>query len=60
MFVKNFTLFIIQNGKLADLVLWKPAFFGVKPETIVKGGHIAWAQMGKTLYKFIFNSKAKT
>src|SRR5487761_520209 len=35
-----------ETGKLADLVLWKPAFFGVKPETIVKGGMIAWSAMG--------------
>ena len=33
-------------GKMADLVLWKPAFFGVKPELVIKGGIIAWAQMG--------------
>ena len=31
----------IEVGKLADLVLWKPAFFGVKPEMIIKGGFIA-------------------
>jgi len=36
----------IEVGKLADLVVWKPAFFGVKPETILKGGLIAWANMG--------------
>jgi urease subunit alpha len=36
----------IEVGKLADLVLWKPAFFGVKPEMVIKGGFIAWAQMG--------------
>ena len=36
----------VEVGKLADLVLWKPAYFGVKPEMIIKGGHIAWAQMG--------------
>ena len=36
----------IAVGKLADLVLWKPAFFGVKPSTIVKGGMIAVAAMG--------------
>jgi len=36
----------IEVGKLADLVLWKPAFFGVKPELVVKGGFIAWAAMG--------------
>ncbi len=36
----------LEPGKLADLVLWKPAFFGVKPELVLKGGFIAWAQMG--------------
>jgi urease subunit alpha len=36
----------LEVGKLADLVLWKPAFFGVKPELIVKGGLIAGAMMG--------------
>jgi urease subunit alpha len=36
----------IEAGKLADLVLWRPAFFGVKPELIVKGGFISWSLMG--------------
>ncbi|MFX4313474.1 urease subunit alpha, partial [Enterobacter sp. 63] len=36
----------IEAGKLADLVVWSPAFFGVKPATIVKGGMIACAPMG--------------
>lgn len=36
----------VEVGKLADLVLWKPAFFGVKPEIIVKGGFIAGSVMG--------------
>ena len=36
----------VEVGKLADLVLWKPAFFGVKPSLIVKGGMIAAAAMG--------------
>ncbi|ROR98743.1 urease [Sinobacterium caligoides] len=36
----------IEEGKLADLVLWKPAFFGVKPSLIIKGGMIAAAPMG--------------
>ena len=36
----------IEPGKLADLVLWKPAFFGVKPELVIKGGFIAWGVMG--------------
>ena len=36
----------IEVGKLADLCLWRPAFFGVKPEMVMKGGLIAWAQMG--------------
>lgn len=36
----------LEIGKLADIVIWKPEFFGVKPETIIKGGFIAWANMG--------------
>ncbi|TAL21049.1 MAG: urease subunit alpha [Aquabacterium sp.] len=36
----------IEEGKFADLVLWRPAFFGVKPALILKGGFIASAQMG--------------
>lgn len=36
----------VEVGKLADLVIWKPAFFGVKPEMVLKGGFIAQAQMG--------------
>ena len=36
----------VEIGKLADLVLWSPAFFGAKPDLIIKGGMIAWAQMG--------------
>jgi urease subunit alpha len=36
----------VEVGKLADLCLWRPAFFGVKPEVVLKGGLIAWAQMG--------------
>ncbi|MGA8005117.1 MAG: urease subunit alpha [Burkholderiales bacterium] len=36
----------VEEGKLADLVLWKPAFFGVKPSLILKGGMIAAAAMG--------------
>ena len=36
----------VEVGKWADLVLWKPAFFGVKPSLVLKGGSIAWAQMG--------------
>lgn len=36
----------IEVGKLADLVLWSPAFFGVKPELVLKGGLIAYANMG--------------
>src|ERR1700737_3043345 len=36
----------IEPGKLADLVLWRPAFFGVKPDMIVKGGLISWSVMG--------------
>ena len=36
----------VEVGKLADLVVWKPAFFGVKPEVVLKGGLIAMANMG--------------
>jgi urease subunit alpha len=36
----------VEVGKLADLVLWRPALFGAKPELVLKGGLIAWAQMG--------------
>ena len=36
----------VEAGKLADLVLWTPAFFGVKPDLVIKGGAIAMAQMG--------------
>ena len=36
----------IEKGKWADLVLWRPAFFAVRPELVLKGGLIAWAQMG--------------
>lgn len=36
----------IEHGKLADLVLWSPAFFGVKPKLIIKGGFIAYSLMG--------------
>ncbi|MFP5311886.1 MAG: urease subunit alpha, partial [Actinomycetes bacterium] len=36
----------VEVGKFADLVLWDPAFFGVKPEVVLKGGHIAYALMG--------------
>ena len=37
----------VEPGKLADLVLWKPAFFGVRPHVVVKGGMIAWAADGR-------------
>ncbi|MFI8998701.1 urease subunit alpha [Streptomyces sp. NPDC053542] len=36
----------VETGKLADLVLWDPAFFGVKPRLVIKGGQIAYAQVG--------------
>ncbi|XP_031481255.1 urease isoform X1 [Nymphaea colorata] len=36
----------VEKGKLADLVLWKPSFFGSKPEMVIKGGFVAWADMG--------------
>jgi urease subunit alpha len=36
----------VEPGKLADLVLWEPAFFGVRPHVVLKAGVIAWANMG--------------
>jgi urease subunit alpha len=36
----------VEPGKLADLVLWQPAFFGVRPHAVLKGGFVAWAAMG--------------
>jgi urease subunit alpha len=36
----------VEVGKWADLVLWRPGFFGIRPEIVIKGGFIAWAQMG--------------
>jgi urease subunit alpha len=36
----------VEKGKWADLVLWRPAMFGVRPELVLKGGLVAWAQMG--------------
>jgi urease subunit alpha len=36
----------VETGKLADLVLWEPKFFGVKPHMVIKGGQIAYAQIG--------------
>jgi urease subunit alpha len=36
----------VAVGKLADLVLWDPAFFGVRPHVVIKGGAIAWGAMG--------------
>jgi len=60
----------LEEGKLADLVLWKPAFFGVKPFLIVKGGMIAAAAMGDpnasiptpqpVHYRRMFGAKAVT
>lgn len=36
----------VEPGKLADLVLWEPKFFGVRPSVVIKGGFVAWAAMG--------------
>jgi urease subunit alpha len=38
----------LEPGKLADIVLWKPGFFGIKPEVIVKGGFPVWAAAGES------------
>jgi urease subunit alpha len=37
----------LQAGRLADIVLWKPAYFGVKPEAVLKGGHLGWSPLGE-------------
>jgi urease subunit alpha len=37
----------LAAGRLADIVLWKPAYFGVKPELVIKGGHAAWSPLGE-------------
>ncbi len=37
----------LRRGRLADIVLWKPAYFGAKPELVLKGGHLAWAPLGE-------------
>jgi urease subunit alpha len=37
----------LAPGRMADIVLWKPAYFGVKPELVIKGGHAAWAPLGE-------------
>ena len=38
----------LEDGKLADIVLWEPKFFGIKPEVIFKGGFPAWSVMGES------------
>lgn len=40
----------IEVGKVADLVVFQPEFFGSKPELIIKGGIIVWGQMGKAVF----------
>jgi urease subunit alpha len=37
----------LAAGRLADIVLWKPAYLGVKPEVVIKGGHFAWSPLGE-------------
>lgn len=37
----------LEPGKMADIVLWRPEFFGVKPELVVKGGYVAWGALGE-------------
>jgi urease subunit alpha len=38
----------LETGKLADIVLWEPKFFGIKPEVVFKGGFPAWSVMGES------------
>src|SRR5215468_6217537 len=37
----------LEPGKVADIVLWKPEFFGVKPDLVIKGGYVAWGALGE-------------
>jgi len=37
----------LEPGKIADIVLWRPEFFGVKPEVVIKGGFVAWGALGE-------------
>jgi len=37
----------LEPGKMADIVLWRPEFFGVKPEVVIKGGYVAWGALGE-------------
>jgi urease subunit alpha len=37
----------LAKGRIADMVFWKPAYFGVKPEMVLKGGHAAWSPLGE-------------
>ena len=41
------TIGSLEVGKLADIVLWRPEFFGVKPELVIKGGYPAWGALGE-------------
>jgi urease subunit alpha len=60
----------IQPGKLADIVIWSPQFFGVKPKMIIKGGFIAYSLMGDpnasipttepVIYRPMFGAHGKT
>jgi urease alpha subunit len=43
----------VEVGKVADLVLWKPAWFGSKPSLVVKSGMIAWAMMVRLTLPFL-------
>ena len=36
----------LEKGKMADIVVWRPGFFGIKPELVIKGGFIVWGAMG--------------
>ena len=38
---------LIAKGRIADIVLWKPGYFAVKPEVVIKGGHVAWSPLGE-------------
>jgi len=46
----------LQPGRLADIVIWSPQFFGVKPKMIIKGGFIAYSLMGDQMRTWVLET----
>ncbi|WP_306429849.1 amidohydrolase family protein [Sphingobacterium sp. E70] len=47
----------IEPGKIADMVIWRPALFGAKPEMIIKGGMIIASKMGMPMHPFLHHNR---